>query len=269
MRWSLNLLFGIVLFGGIVAFIFSAAYPTMQALFSSNGGKTASFLGGEKVIYQKTSDAKSYVGVIRTTGLNDVVKEDLNFPYSDFQITDIAQSSEKYVVQDTKFLGFVLAFENPQSQRTMQQYVGRCVKLEAYEMLTFSEDKKQQLGGRSALVPKSVTEASFQSCSPYPEVITLTASQKKRKFTVQGVIENQKRPAIDISYDYKIKFVPPFQGAYNPNSESGSFSEMALIPGNSSAWKQMEDNIGKKVQMIAYLRWGDDDVRYLLVESVK
>ncbi|MFO0703769.1 MAG: hypothetical protein U0525_03530 [Patescibacteria group bacterium] len=268
MRWSLNLLFLIVLFGAFFAFLFTAALPSMQSFFYSQD-KTSSFLGDAKVIYQKTSEPKTYIGVIRTTGLKDDVKSELNLPYSMYQITDISQSSEKYNIKDSNTVGYVLAFENEKSQLHMMPYVGKCVKLEAYEMLVFADAKKQMIGGRSVLIPKSASETSFQSCAPYPEMISLTNSQKKKKFTVQGVIENQVRPAIDITYDYKIKFVPPFQGVYNPNSETGSFSEMSLIPGNSAAWKQMEENIGKKVQLTAYLRWGDDEVRYLLVESLR
>ena len=263
MRWSISLLFTMVLVASIAFLFFTLARPIIQALFLG-AGKTSFLETSVQKAYRTVQNPIVVVGVVRSSGLTDEQKTEIELPFSAYQIADLEHTGTSVSLPD----GYVLALPDAPAVQKLIPYIGRCVEMQLAPLLVISDIQKDAIFGRSIAVPRLITELPFTRCTPYPEVVNVSAEEKEKKYEAHGVLSNAVRPAIDINYDYTIRFAPPFQKIHNAESESGSFTEMVIVPGNKNVWKRIEENIGKSVRMTGYVRWGYAESRYFLVDTV-
>jgi len=202
----------------------------------------------------------SVTGVIRSAGLMEEEKVKFGLPNVKYQITDFVQGSES-----ADIYGYYLITNDD----TLGSLMGKCVKVAG---TVPGEWKEKDLGNpftysRSALDLISFENLDYTSCNPYSNITADPSDEQK--FTLQGVIIHDERPAPDIGYDYIFTPDKPFYDKFSPAGSGQYTSVISASPSSKNTWIDTENNIGKKVEIEGYMLWGYAESKYFEIISVK
>lgn len=202
------------------------------------------------------------IGVIRTSGLGEEEKTTLNLLDVNFQVTDFANFYDGRTYEMDGY--FLLHIED----KTIEPLLGKCVQVTGSIVKPWGNKCEGGVSNRSALSVTEINAIDSKECFPY-QIYGAPGGGESKKLTLLGTVTRAIRPSPDIGYDYEMKLTEPF---VDENSEAGSpqeISQIVVVPYENSVWGDLENNIGKEIEVEGYMYWGLAESKYLEVVSVR
>lgn len=119
---------------------------------------------------------------------------------------------------------------------------------------------------RFVLKPSEIKVLDRQSCVVYQPAPESYKDKKLVKYV--GTLKRFARPAPDIGYDYQIVLTEPVADKETASGLEQLVGFYIVVPGSDAVWEQIENNIGKGVEVEGYMTWGYAESKYLLVTKV-
>ena len=208
-------------------------------------------------------------GVVWTSGLMEQKKETLNID-SDYQIVK-ALLSNGWI---DKISGMYLVSDGTLD---LSSYLGKCVTINGRIKSEWENliNNNYEINGkwtynRSAIIIDGIEVEDIDLCKgDYDRTIkdknVLEISEYK---TAIGILGFAERPAPDISYDLEIILNEPFIDELNSSGNPVLTKRLDVSPGTGEIYKQIINNIGRKVEIGGYMEWGYAESRFLRVEKL-
>lgn len=213
----------------------------------------------------------SVVGLVGYSGLSPSYKTSVGLQYSDLQVDNF--NTEVALLPGPSIQGIYL--EKAGLNSTL--LVGKCV-------LVTGQVKEGWLGAgnsdtgsgtgigadkfrRVAVLPQNISILPFDRCNSYPVDSNQYDPTQASKYT--GVIDRNVRPSPDVDYDYKIIFSSPIKLIEDRSALIvNARSEVSVVPVNYKVRMDLEQSIGKRVEISGIVKWGYGTSEYILVVSV-
>jgi|GEM_PF-1196817 len=219
-----------------VSFIFGVGL-LFCFLLSSLIGTLLLYLENNKLKEDEKSNQMKIQGYIRTTGLTNNEKAELNLKYSDYQLTDHA---DKFQIPR----GYFIEFDIDKS------YLGKCVLLWGV-----SEDpSKKSAYDYQTIVPDEIVILEYKHCErpgwryPNPEEDELSE-------TTTGILRHHTRPAPDIREDYKLV------------KQDGT--EIFVSTPSDDLIETFENYIDKEITLQGITTWGYSETKVFEAYAIK
>lgn len=210
-------------------------------------------------------------GLVRSSGLEPEEKLKLGLKYSAYQVTDF---NKEVKVENLQFFGAFIEDNDPR----WESLLGKCVQVNGYiseKMKSLLNSKlevnQQYTYQRFAFVPQSFSTLPTESCLKNKETTSDRSEEgleELEKF--QGVLERSgRRPAPDIGYDYQLRLAKPYKNPFDSSGLDLEIDTLIVVPSSGQIQKELEENLGKKVELEGVMTWGYAESSYLDVRQVK